>query len=349
MEKIVIYVVLIFTLLILAMSSYLLLKRITEKIKLQKMKVLSLTIDPLVDRVVATVNKREADQVLMSSLQMSLRKKISREIAEQRLIYHIEHTTGKSREAVIKLCEDIGLVDYVLKKLKSGDYYQVALACKKIGDFRSKKGIEHMLQLLDISNIDISYNILMALSKIGDIEIFAKGFEDMKNKQLLTERSLIEIAASFEGDHIELYKNMINSNDAYISTVFIRSAGNKGSSELCSEIAKYLNGGDKNKRIACIKAIGQIGDSTYEDSLISCLGDEEWEVRAMAAKSLGTIGNEKAIQPLISGLSDKEWWVRYNSAYSIANLPRGREIIQIVLNGNDKYAKEIMISALENT
>jgi hypothetical protein len=118
---------------------------------------------------------------------------------------------------------------------------------------------------------------------------------------------------------------------------------------LGEEISKFLNDENKNRKIASVKAIGQIRDARYVDKIIETLDDSDWEVRAVAARSLGKLGDNKALDSLSKSLCDKEWWVRYNSAYSIVELPGGIEVIKTVLYGEDRFAKDILISAVENS
>jgi HEAT repeat protein len=114
-------------------------------------------------------------------------------------------------------------------------------------------------------------------------------------------------------------------------------------------IATKINNADKEKRIAAIKAIGQNGDTRYLNQIVDMLNDTEWEVRAAAAKSLGRLQDEKALEPLVRALSDSVWWVRYNAANSIIKIRKGINMLQTILSGEDKFAKDSIVAALEDS
>jgi hypothetical protein len=118
--------------------------------------------------------------------------------------------------------------------------------------------------------------------------------------------------------------------------------------ELNEHIKDFIEDEDKEKRIAAIKSIGQNSDVRYLDKVIKRLSDEEWEVRSAAAKSLGRIGDNRALEELKKALSDSSWWVRYNAASSILELPKGLDYLHSVMKGEDKFAKDIIIAAMED-
>ncbi len=221
------------------------------------------------------------------------------------------------------------------------------MACKRLGEFRSRKAIPYLLEELNVRYVDVSYNIFLALAKIGDEEAFIKAFNESDNI-MLSERSLIEIVDSFEGDKINIYKTMLNSPNSYVSSIFIKSAGNFKEHSLAEEISYFLHDDNKEKRIAAIKSIGEIGDDRYISKIISLLQDEDWEVRAVSAKALGMFGNKQVITPLITALSDAQWFVRYNAANSILDVDNDFIYLMDIFQGQDKFAKDIMLSTIEN-
>lgn len=68
----------------------------------------------------------------------------------------------------------------------------------------------------------------------------------------------------------------------------------------------------------------------------------------MAARSLGRLGDGKIINALIDALSDSQWFVRYNAANSILDIDNSFFYIIDIFEGKDKFAKDMMLSTLEN-
>ncbi|MBZ4663617.1 MAG: lyase domain protein repeat-containing protein [Caloramator sp.] len=278
-----------------------------------------------------------------------MKDRIKREIIEERFLFYFENLRGSISNKLTKLAEDIGLVDYELEKLKSKDMHKVALACKNLGEIRSKKALGSLLDLIDIEVVEVKYNVLMALAKIGDEEAFIEAFKKLSKTIPLSERSLVEIADSFEGDKIYVYRNLFYLEDEFISSIFIKSAGNYKNTLLADEIAIFLADENKEKKIAALKALGNMGDNRYVIQIIELLNDESWEVRAIAVKVLGQLQDNRALIPLVKALSDKEWYVRYNAANSLISIEGGIELVYDVLEGEDRFAKDIVVSVLETS
>jgi hypothetical protein len=189
----------------------------------------------------------------------------------------------------------------------------------------------------------------MALSKIGDMESLVTAFATLNENNTLSERSLIEIVDSFNGDKISLYHKMIFDEDPFISSIFIKSSGNYMDFALNDIIASFIKEINLTRKIASIKVIGQTYDIRYIDDLIECMKDDSWQVRAIAASSLGKLESGSSLPILIGALNDKEWWVRRNSAQAIFMIPHGVKEIEAVFLAQDSFAKDSILSAMEDS
>jgi HEAT repeat protein len=348
-ELLVLYSIIGFAIIIFFLFFYLIFKKIHEKIRERMKKKYLMEVNAYIDNLIAMLDIENSYEMEINKIRNIMKDKIRREIIEERIIYHFGKIEKDKRLKLSKLCEDIGLVEYEIKRLKNKNIHQVALACKNLGEFRSKKAIQPLLNLVPHPSTDIKYNALLALAKIGDETAFLESFRKLSETIPLSERSLIEIADSFEGDKLYIYKTLIHSEDDFISSIFIKSAGNHREAALVDDIALFLNSSNKEKRLAALKALGNIGDNKYVDIIIELLNDKEWEVRAMAAKALGQIKDSRALLPLVKALSDPQWYVRYNSAYSLVSIEGGLDMVKLVLQGNDRFAKDIIIAVLETT
>lgn len=349
MEIYVYYSIIFFGLTILLLYGYLIFVKTKRAYRNKKKTKYSKDLIPYIDNIMnGVLEERCLEEESKAYLRKIIKNPIKKEIFIERNIYYLENFKGEFINNITSLCEDLGLVDYDIKNLKSSNKFLKALACKRLGEYRSKKPIKHLITVLQLPIVDITYNALMALAKIGDEEAFAEAFENINSKVILNERSLMEILDSFEGDKKYIYKKMISSSNNYLSVVFIKSSGNHMDVYKGEKISKYLNDENKEKRIAALKAIGSMGDSRYVKNIINLLSDKEWEVRAVAAKVLGKLEDDNAIFPLVNALSDRQWYVRYNAAESILSIDRGLDIIPTIFEGKDRFAKDIIISAIEN-
>lgn len=343
------YLIIIFSVLILSLFLYLVSEKLYEEYKNKKKAKYQDGIVSYLDDIISKLDEEDISEESIKILKGYINHRIKREIVEERMLFYFENLKGTITEKLTKLAEDIGLVEHEIQKLQSKDFYKVALGCKNLGDIRSRMAIEHLIKLLDIEDVDVKYNVLMALAKIGDEEAFIRAFKKLSKSIPLNERSLIEIADSFEGDKIYIYRQLMNMDDEFISSIFIKSAGNYKDTILADEIALFLASENKERKIAAMKALGNMGDNRYVEAIISLLSDEDWEVRAIAAKVLGQIQSDKALIPLSKALSDKEWYVRYNSANALIKINGGLDLVYDILDGEDKFAKDIAVSVLETT
>lgn len=321
-----------------------------EIYKSKKMKKYAEKLVPYIDFTInETIDGKDIAHSTLKNIKRICENKYKREIVEERLFYYLENFKGDFFEKLIELCQYIGIVQYEINNLKDKNCFKKALAAKRLGEYRSRKALEPLLNEINITNSDVKYNILLALAKIGEENSFIKGFENMDSAIILSERSLIEIVDSFEGDKSKIYKHMINSNNSFIASIFIKSAGNHKDISLSYDISKHLFSENKEMRIAAVKSIGSIGDRNYLEDMIKLLEDKEWEVRAVTAKALNNFTEDKILLPLAKSLSDPQWHVRYNAATSILNHKEGMNVISYVFRGEDRFAKDIIISAIENS
>jgi len=347
LEHYILYSIVIFSTFILFLYVYLIYEKVSEKYELSKRKKYEKDILPFIDELFIRIEKDSEYEDMIDVLRKDIGDKIKRKLIIERIIFYNEFYSGEIRKKVTELCEKIGLVDHEIKGLKRDDKFNLALTCKILGEFRSEAAIKPLLSIKNIKDQDSKYHMLMALSKIGEVEPLVEIFETLNETIPFSERSLTEIIDSFEGDKMKLYKSLINGNNVFLSTMIIKSAGNYMDMELNDQIKNYIDDENKERRIAAIKSIGQNSDVRFLEKIISRLDDSEWEVRAAACKSLGRMADNRIINPLTKSLSDSSWWVRYNAANAILDLPEGLNYVDNIMEGEDNFAKDITISVMQ--
>ncbi|WP_238886308.1 HEAT repeat domain-containing protein [Clostridium sp. YIM B02551] len=349
MERLVYYSIVFFIGFILILYIYLVYQKILEKYIHKKSKSYYKDIVDFFDEFMINLEKREGTIEEIQKLSKLVKNKIKRRIIIDRIAFYSNIYTGIISKRMSEVCYNIGLLEYEFKNLKSRDYFKVAHSCKNLGIFKNEAATEHLLKVLRIRSIDIRYNVLMALTKIGDKEALIEAFNILGNKFNLSERALTEIIDSFEGDKLGLFNKMLDFPNVFVSTVFIKTTGGYMVPTLNENIARFINNENKEKRIAAIKAIGKTGDTRFMDQILNKLKDRNWEVRSAAAKALGAMRDERALDALINALSDSEWWVRYNSANSIISIKAGINKLRDIFMSDDEFAKDSIVSALEGS
>lgn len=350
MEQYVYLSIIFFSLITFFLYIYIVFEKTVETHKRRRREKYYKKLVPYIDYIVKEIiDGKELELFAIKNLKMLCKNKEKREVIEERLLYYLENYKGEFLSKITYLCKYTKIIKSEVENLKNKNNFQKALAAKRLGEFRYWKSAGALLKELKIVNSDVQYNILLALAKIGHEEYFVKAFENIDSKIVLSERSLIEIADSFEGNKNKVYKCMVNCENSFIAGVFIKSVGNSKDMSLSNEISKYLFSENKELRIASVKAIGSICDENHLDTMIKLLDDVEWEVRAVTARALGNFKDNKILIPLAKALSDPQWYVRFNAATSILDHNEGMNVVSYVFEEEDKFAKDIIISAIENS
>lgn len=346
-ERVVIGVLVGQSLVLLFLFVYIIAAKVREALGERRRVYLAKTVGPLVEKLCVSVIAGEDPAVSIADLRQLVRNPMAGDTIAEMLINRIELVAGETRARLCALSEELGLVDMELRRLKRRDPFAKALACKRLGGYRSRRAASEVFAALDVPMVDVKYHGLLTLAKIGDLSFFRRAFKEKRSVVLLSERSLIEIIDSFEGDKVALYREMMYYEDEFVSSLFIKSAGNVRCQELADEISAFLASDSFTRRIAALKALGHISDARFVKDIRKALADPDWRIRAIAAKSLGLMGDVESKDVLREALSDPEWWVRHNAAEALVKLGVAEQVLKEIEKSNDRFAIESLRYALE--
>jgi len=317
-------------------------EKIRELLLEKKKEGLLKELSPLIDKTFEKLSHGKAPGEEIRLLKKRAKIPLQRELISEKIISYSELVEGRVKEELGQLAEALGLVDYELKNLKTKSIPARALACRRLGEYRSRKALPALLKALALPSLDVKFQALEALAKIGDLEYFLKAFLEPYGVQLFSERSLIEIIDGFEGDKEAMYKKMISHEDDYLASVFIKSAGNGRFVGVASELLENLYSPSFMRKIAAVKALGQIAAPEFTHSLIGELKNPDWRIRAVTAKALGEAQNTAALPALKEAVGDENWWVRYNAARAIIKMGNYKDLVQEIFSGEDPFAKDML-------
>lgn len=252
-----------------------------------------------------------------------------------------------NHEALMSLYEVTGIKAFLIKRLTSKSLFKKTLTCRQLGALKLKGTEVYILKLSLCYNNDVKYNVLLALAKLGDLDGLVYILTSKSENMRISYRAIIEIISAFDGSKKDLLKKTLELSDNYIKGILIKAAADYKIEDLREYYIECLNNDDKNLRIACIRALCELENSDNEDYIINMLTDKDWEVRAASAKSLEIIGTSNSFSSLAKASGDSEWWVRHNAACTLILLHGGKEYASKIINGNDKYAYDAIVSAIE--
>lgn len=249
---------------------------------------------------------------------------------------------------LMNLYQVTGIKQFLIKRLTSKSFFIKSLACRQLGELKINNSEAQIFKLISCEDNDVRYNVMLALARLGDIKRLVNILTNNTDKINMSYRAIIEIVSALNGSKEDLIERTLKlTDDNYIKGILIKAAADYKIEGLQDYYLKYLKNDDKNIRIACIRALSVLGNSDNEDHLINMLEDKDWEVRAASAKSLEKVGTSKSFTALGKTTGDSEWWVRHNAASTLVLLPGGKKYASKIINGNDKYAREAIVSVIE--
>ena len=103
---------------------------------------------------------------------------------------------------------------------------------------------------------------------------------------------------------------------------------------------------DLELQIACLRYLGKYPENRFFSILRKLAKEGEtttpWEITAVCASELASYPCDETISLLIQMLYSKNWYVRNNAASSLKKLRPTLKELQEILDGNDRFAKEIL-------
>ena len=285
----------------------------------------------------------------ISKLERPRQNKFSLQVLEELLLEIIENEKPEKKARARIIAEQLGLPPKCLNMIRSRLEGNIAIGCRKAGLYQYEDAIPGIIKALDIFSSTTQFEVLMALSRIGNTAVLVQAFDKIHRFILVNERAINEIVNVFSGDRHELFKKMLYHQSAYLARIFLKAIDKKTAGSLIGDILIMSRTGDKETRLAGIVAIGRSGKRAKIPVLIRAMRDTEWEIRAMAAKTLGILIGPNAIMPLTKAACDSEWWVRQNAINSILAYPGREMILASIVKSGDKYAYDSILYILEKT
>lgn len=215
--------------------------------------------------------------------------------------------------------------------------------------------MDYAFKSLGASSLNIRNAALRVVENSHNPEFIIKVYEIItKDGSYFNDKIIIDFIDSFKGVHNELNKRLAQnvlefSEQIQISIIehFVNEVYSEGKDEVLKLMGKASS---KEVKIAGLKFFKKIPHEPALEFILKGVRDDSYEVRAIAASALASYKGKESLKALKIAISDFNWFVRYNSAFSIIALIEenylNSEVIKKIIEGKDKYAREIMIYAL---
>lgn len=192
-------------------------------------------------------------------------------------------------------------------------------------------------------------NALRAIYSAGDVALVLKALELLDGAEgvFIHEKLLVDGLLTFEPrDELiaALWPRMAHYGTQMHELLldYIRFASGAWREEM---LALLRSTEELEVRIACFRYFGRYPDERVRPLLYE-VGREadapQWELCAVCMTVLSAYPEGETVEILKRGLRSRNWYVRYNAALSLQELKVDAALVRDVLEGDDRYAKEML-------
>jgi len=207
-----------------------------------------------------------------------------------------------------------------------------------------------LLKALRVPNTYCRENALQAIYLSGNTGLVLLALEILDSEHIAHNRKLLSDGLlTFTGDKEELIDTLWDHFESFELNmqVVILDYIRFGSSGHRDQMFAILTDETRSAelRFSCIRYFGKYPDREAYPVLLemaSDLGNLRWEYPAIACTALASYPGETTVNTLKRALHVANWYVRYNAADSLAKLGVGYMDLIEIIDGNDRYAREIL-------
>lgn len=192
-------------------------------------------------------------------------------------------------------------------------------------------------------------NALRAVYSAGDVALVLKALELLDGAEgvFIHEKLLVDGLLTFE-PRDELIAALWPRMALYGAQMrellldYIRFASGAWREEM---LALLRSTEELEVRIACLRYFGKYPDERVRPLLYQIgreCDDARWELYAVCMTVLSAYPEGETVEILKRGLRSRNWYVRYNAALSLRELKVDAALVRDVLEGDDRYAKEML-------
>ena len=239
-------------------------------------------------------------------------------------------------------------------------YFAHVLGAFKLEESALNSGLtDLMLEYVLDDSVYARENALKALYSFGNARKVCAAFCSLSKKEIYhSEKLLVDGLLTFSGDFENLsywlMKYFKELMECYQISV-INYLSYKREYEYNDILIDYMDQEEASVDVKCCilrilgKEKGERNKKVLMKSVEQYLNATEWEIASVAAGALGGYDKDKKVEELLChALTSRNWYVRINSAKSLIRISASDDSIQKILSGEDKYAKDALMYAMNN-
>lgn len=249
-----------------------------------------------------------------------------------------------------------GVFTLLALEYKNSDKLRLAYFAYLIGKYSIIKDLpidkitDVMLSILDEKSLYCRENAMYALYQSGSVESVTEALLIIdRNHPFYHTKLLSDGLLTFTGDSAALAKRLWEVLPRFSQPIQIAVMDylRFSTGDYCGQMLELLADGsiDDELRFSCIRYFGKYRYDAAYPLLLSFADPDSslrWEYTAIAASALSCYPSERSIGVLKSCLSNENWYVRFNAAQSLESFGLGYIDLINVIDGSDRYAREIL-------
>ncbi|MFC0525131.1 hypothetical protein ACFFGV_16240 [Pontibacillus salicampi] len=247
--------------------------------------------------------------------------KYDKKVLQEVLCTWIERYEGESRQKLITLCEELGLVEFNLKRMKSPSHFKKLDAAYYLGGMRNSRAVPALFTLLENTKDDselfiIGRSIAQTTNRPEDIKSMlmhvAKG---EKNNYLLLADIVNESTLNLQ----QQFEDLISSNNADLVNVSLLSLAEDNDYGMDSRAKSLLRSKHRDIRVNAARLILASGQWSAED-IKQLIQFKDVEMRVFVANWIGEKQLAQLTHLLREGVQDTNQRVARTCAKSLLQL-----------------------------
>lgn len=310
----------------------------------------------LEERIAMQIRRIDAGEPVEESHRAYLRKKLARTNGLMAFDETLDRMTKQEPEAVRRyLAELTQVFTYLAMENKYHSAMKMTYFAYVITKYRIIEGkpvnviLDIMMKLLREPSLYCRENALQAVYSAGDCGCVLRALQAVdENPHFHHAKLLTDGLLKFGGDRAQLTGALWKSFEEFsvrmqvVILDYIRFSGGGMHEEVLQLLADQNR--DNELRFSCIRYFGKYPYEPAFPLLIAFAGQEDsrWEYAAIAATALASYPCPRSIEVLKRDLNSSNWYIRFNAAKSLESFHLPYMDLSDVLDGKDRYAREIL-------
>lgn len=278
-------------------------------------------------------------------------KTLDCEIVEAILLDSIEVAGPEQLSVLLNCLRSSGLLDMRIYQARTTSGWKRRTALVALGRTRAPEAVPALAEVLDSDSAD---DRMAAIRGLGRTSLLEAGvailnrlvWGELKVPEHALKNALVNTCRSSPRVLAEYLSQSRGKTRELIARILSEMAG----PELVNDLVPLAADPLAEVRAAAARALAHTSTEMALPALTILVRDPEWFVRLRAVVALGSLTGRGRIKPLLHGLCDSNRYVRQRAAWVLAGIkPESHEIFQQVVDTQDKYALQALISELERS